>query len=188
MILLIDNYDSFTFNLYQYVGELGYDVKVVRNDKFNVEDIEKWDVSHIILSPGPGHPKDAGLCLDVIRRYQGKIPILGVCLGHQAIGMVYGGTISFAKHKMHGKISEIEHSESKIFKNIQNPCKATRYHSLVVDRESFPKELKITAWSKEGEIMALEHCEYPVYGIQFHPESVFTEEGKQMIKNFLQTS
>lgn len=185
MILLIDNYDSFTYNLYQYVAEINDNVKVVRNDKFDLDDIDKEDISHIIISPGPGHPRDAGKCVDVIKKFGGKIPILGVCLGHQAIGIAYNGEVVHAKYKMHGKVSKISHDGKGIFEGVENPCEVTRYHSLIINRENLPSELIITATSNEGEIMAVRHREYDVYGVQFHPESIFTKEGKRMIKNFL---
>lgn len=185
MILLIDNYDSFTFNLYQYIGELGCEVKVVRNDKFELSDIDEKEISHIIISPGPGHPKDAGKCIDVIKTFGGKIPILGVCLGHQAIGVAYGGEVVHAKYKMHGKVSDVKHNSLGIFKGIENPCKVARYHSLIVNSENLPEDLIVTSVSEEGEIMALQHKEHHVYGIQFHPESIFTKEGKTLLKNFI---
>lgn len=191
MILIIDNYDSFTYNLYQYIGEIlapqGCEVKVVRNDKIKVEDIENMDLDGIILSPGPGTPEKAGICVDVIKMYGGKIPILGICLGHQAIGYAYGGNIVRAENIKHGKTSDIKHNSEGMFKGINNPLKVMRYHSLVVDKNTFPKDLTITAESlDDGVVMALKHNKYDIYGLQFHPESIITEQGKIMIKNFVE--
>ncbi|MDF2503827.1 aminodeoxychorismate/anthranilate synthase component II [Clostridium sp.] len=187
MILIIDNYDSFTYNLYQYIGEIYTDIKVVRNDEIKAEDIESMDVEGIILSPGPGTPEKAGICVEVIKRYGSKIPILGICLGHQAIGYAYGGNIVRAKNIKHGKTSDIKHNGEDMFQNVSNPIKVMRYHSLVVDKETFPKELTITAESlDDGVIMGLKHKKYDVYGLQFHPESIITEQGKVMIKNFVE--
>ncbi|MBP7056466.1 MAG: aminodeoxychorismate/anthranilate synthase component II [Candidatus Omnitrophica bacterium] len=185
MILVIDNYDSFTYNLVQYLGELGADLEVYRNDKITIEKILKVKPSKILISPGPGEPKNAGVSEDVIRKFGGTIPILGVCLGHQAIGEVFGGRIVQARSIMHGKISSIYHDASGIFKGIPNPFEATRYHSLVVERKSFPKTLRITAHTKDGEIMGLEHRNHKIYGVQFNPESILTLEGKRLLKNFL---
>lgn len=181
MILVIDNYDSFTYNLVQYLGELGAKIKVLRNDK----DISGCKPSHIVISPGPGSPKDAGISKDVIREFAGKIPILGVCLGHQCIGEVFGGRVIRAGRLMHGKTSMIYHDGKTIFKGLSNPFEATRYHSLIVERSSFPASLEITAETKEKEIMGLKHKKYPVWGVQFHPESILTIEGKRLLKNFL---
>ncbi|WP_010234742.1 anthranilate synthase component II [Clostridium arbusti] len=187
MILIIDNYDSFTYNLYQYIGEIYTDIKVVRNDEIKAEDIERMDVEGIILSPGPGTPEKAGICVEVIKRYGSKIPILGICLGHQAIGYAYGGNIVRTKNIKHGKTSDIKHNGEDMFENVSNPVKVMRYHSLVVDKETFPKELTITAESlDDGVIMGLKHKKYDVYGLQFHPESIITEQGKVMIKNFVE--
>jgi anthranilate synthase component 2 len=187
LILIIDNYDSFTYNLYQYIGEIYTDIKVVRNDEIKAEDIESMDVEGIILSPGPGTPEKAGICVEVIKRYGSKIPILGICLGHQAIGYAYGGNIVRAKNIKHGKTSDIKHNGEDMFQNVSNPVKVMRYHSLVVDKETFPKELTITAESlDDGVIMGLKHKKYDVYGLQFHPESIITEQGKVMIKNFVE--
>ncbi|MDD5428013.1 MAG: aminodeoxychorismate/anthranilate synthase component II [Candidatus Omnitrophica bacterium] len=186
MILVIDNYDSFTYNLVQYLGELGADLKIFRNDKITIAQIKKLKPAKILISPGPGVPKDAGISEDVIRQFGKQTPILGVCLGHQAIGEVFGGRIVGAKKLMHGKTSKIFHNGKGIFKGIKNPFNATRYHSLLVERKSFPKCLSITAQTKEKEIMGLEHKTYPIYGVQFHPESILTAEGKMLLKNFLE--
>lgn len=185
MILVIDNYDSFTYNLVQYLGELGAELQVYRNDKITLEDIKKIAPAKILISPGPGVPKDAGISEDVIRTFGSRTPILGVCLGHQAIGEVFGGRIVRAKNLMHGKTSKIYHNGKGLFKGIKSPFDATRYHSLVVERESLPKILQITAETKDKEIMGLVHREYPIYGVQFHPESILTAEGKKLLGNFL---
>lgn len=185
MILVIDNYDSFTYNLVQYLGELGADLEVFRNDKITIGRIEKLKPSRILISPGPGKPKDAGISEEVIRVFGKTTPLLGVCLGHQAIGEVFGARIVGAKSLMHGKTSAIYHDAKGVFKGISNPFEATRYHSLIVERKGFPAELKITAYTKDKEIMGLQHRRYPIYGVQFHPESILTLEGKQLLKNFL---
>ncbi|MCX5726484.1 MAG: aminodeoxychorismate/anthranilate synthase component II [Candidatus Saganbacteria bacterium] len=185
MILMIDNYDSFTYNLVQYLGELGADIKVARNDEISISDIKKLKPEKIIISPGPGYPKDAGISCNVIKAFAGKVPILGVCLGHQAIGYVFGGEIVRAKRLMHGKTSEIYHDGKTIFKGIKNPFTATRYHSLIVKRETLPKVLEISAWTKEKEIMGLRHKKFKVEGVQFHPESILTDAGKKILANFL---
>jgi len=185
MILVIDNYDSFTYNLVQYLGELGADLKVFRNDKITIAQIKKMKPGKILISPGPGEPKDAGISEEVISQFGKTTPILGVCLGHQAIGEVFGGRIVGAKKLMHGKTSKIYHNGKGIFRGIKSPFDATRYHSLLVERKSLPKCLKITAETKEKEIMGLEHKTYPIYGVQFHPESILTVEGKKLLKNFL---
>ena len=185
MILMIDNYDSFTYNLVQYFGELGKEIKVFRNDKISIEKIKKLKPEKIVISPGPGRPEDAGISCEVIKAFAGKIPILGVCLGHQAIGFVYGGRIINAKKLMHGKTSLVYHNRKTIFKAIPNPFEATRYHSLLVDKKSLPQELEVTAWTKEGEIMGLKHKQLPVWGVQFHPESILTKSGKNILANFL---
>ena len=185
MILMIDNYDSFTYNLVQYLGELGQNIKVFRNDKINISKIKKLRPERIVISPGPGRPEDAGISCSVIKEFSGKIPILGVCLGHQAIGFVYGGAIVGAKKLMHGKTSLIYHNKQGIFKGIKNPFEATRYHSLIVRKKGLPECLEITARTKEGEIMGLKHKKYPLWGVQFHPESILTKEGKDILKNFL---
>ena len=187
MILVIDNYDSFTYNLVQYLGELGAELEVFRNDGITLEKIKKMKPEKIVISPGPGVPKNAGISEDVVRAFGKDIPILGVCLGHQAIGEVFGGRIVPAKNLMHGKTSLIYHDGKKIFKSLPNPFEATRYHSLIVERKGFPKVLNITAETKDtNEIMGLEHKEYPIYGVQFHPESILTLEGKKILKNFLE--
>lgn len=186
MILMIDNYDSFTYNLVQYFGELGEtDLKVFRNDKISIERIKKLRPKRIVISPGPGTPDDAGISKDAIREFAGKIPILGVCLGHQCLGAVYGGRIIQAKYLMHGKTSAIYHNGKGIFKGIPSPFEATRYHSLLVERKTLPSVLEITAWTKEKEIMGLRHKEYPLFGVQFHPESILTKAGKDILRNFL---
>ena len=185
MILVIDNYDSFTYNLVQYLGEIGAEVKVYRNDQITVQEIEKLKPGRLLISPGPGRPNDAGISEEVVRRFAGKLPILGVCLGHQAIGEVFGGKIVRAKKLMHGKTSSIIHDGKTIFQGLPNPFPATRYHSLLVERESLPQVLEVSAWTKEGEIMGLRHKEYKVEGVQFHPESILTKNGKQLLTNFL---
>ncbi len=185
MILMIDNYDSFTYNLVQYLGELGKEIKVFRNDKISIEKIKKLKPEKIVISPGPGRPEDAGVSCEVIKAFAGKIPILGVCLGHQAIGFVYGGRIINAKNLMHGKTSLVYHNRKTIFKSIPNPFEATRYHSLLVEKKSLPQELEVIAWTKKGEIMGLKHKQLPVWGVQFHPESILTKSGKNILANFL---
>ncbi len=185
-ILMVDNYDSFTYNLVQYLGELGQELLVYRNDKLTLDQVKRLKADRIVISPGPGSPKDAGISNEVIRELGPKIPILGVCLGHQCIGAVFGGVVERNYRLMHGKTSLIHHDGSGIFKGLPNPFEATRYHSLVVKREEFPKEeLKITAETEEHEIMGLRHRKYPIHGVQFHPESILTKEGKQLLKNFL---
>lgn len=187
MILIIDNYDSFTYNLYQYIGETYKDIKVVRNDEITVDDLNKMNLEGIILSPGPGVPEKAGICVEVIKKYGGEVPILGICLGHQAIGYAYGGSVIRAKAIKHGKTSRIKHKDDKLFKGINNIFNVMRYHSLVVDESVLPEELLVTAKSLDDDvIMALKHKQYEVYGVQFHPESIFTEQGKDIIKNFLE--
>jgi len=185
MILMIDNYDSFTYNLVQYLGELGQLVKVFRNDTLTIDEIKKLNPAKIVISPGPGRPEDAGISCQLIRQFCGKIPILGVCLGHQAIGYVFGAKIVGAKKLMHGKTSKIYHNKKDIFKGIPNPFLATRYHSLLVERKSLPDCLEITASTSENEIMGLKHQLYPVWGVQFHPESILTKSGKQILDNFI---
>ncbi|MDO4327551.1 MAG: aminodeoxychorismate/anthranilate synthase component II [bacterium] len=186
MIVLIDNYDSFSYNLYQLVGSVEPDIRVVRNDAYHVGEIEEMKPEALILSPGPGRPEDAGICIEAIQYFAGKIPILGVCLGHQAICEAFGGTVSYAKELMHGKQKEmIQVSENQLFRGIDKVFLAARYHSLAAQKETLPKELKITAESADGEIMAVEHREYPVFGVQFHPESVMTPQGRIMIENFM---
>ncbi len=185
MIVIIDNYDSFTYNLYQYVGEIQEDIKVIRNDKISIEELKQMDISHIIISPGPKFPKDAGISIELVKTIGKKIPILGVCLGHQAIGEAFGGKIVHAKETVHGKVSKIYHNESGLFEGIENPLNAVRYHSLVVDRKLLPEAFEITAESPDGEIMGIKHKEYPIYGIQFHPESISTQKGKEILIKFL---
>jgi anthranilate synthase/aminodeoxychorismate synthase-like glutamine amidotransferase len=185
MLLLIDNYDSFTYNLAQYLGELGAQVRVERNDKISVEEIAQLGPERIVISPGPCTPNEAGISLQVIEKFAGKMPILGVCLGHQAIGQAFGGQVVRAPRVMHGKTSKIFHDEAGLFRGLPNPIEATRYHSLVVAPESLPPSLKVTAKTWEEEIMALQHQTLPVYGVQFHPESILTPFGKQLLANFL---
>lgn len=185
MILLIDNYDSFSYNLYQYIGTITSDIKVIRNDTYTCQQIEAMNPSHIVLSPGPGKPCDAGVCEDVISYFKGKIPILGVCLGHQAICEVFGATVSYAKELMHGKQSKITvDTNCAIFKGIDAKVKVARYHSLAAQTEKFPECLQIVAKTEDNEIMAVKHKEYPIYGLQFHPESIMTKDGIKMLKNF----
>lgn len=186
MILMIDNYDSFTYNLVQYLGELGEKLKVSRNDKLTIAQIRRMHPKRIVISPGPGKPKDAGITCEVIKQFAGKVPILGVCLGHQAIGEVFGAKVVKAERLMHGKTSFIYHNGKSIFKNIENPFEATRYHSLIVKKETLPKCLEITAWTKEDEIMGLKHTRFPLWGVQFHPESILTKRGKDILRNFLE--
>ncbi len=186
MILLIDNYDSFSYNLYQMIGSIDPDIRVIRNDEMTVEEIEALNPSRIILSPGPGRPENAGVIIDVIKKLKGKFPILGVCLGHQAISMAFGATVTYAPRLMHGKQSEVKiDTEDKIFKGLPERIKVARYHSLIADPSTIPEELKVTAVTDEGEIMAVTHKEYPIYGLQFHPESILTPEGKTILNNFI---
>jgi len=185
MILVIDNYDSFTYNLVQYLGELGQDIVVKRNDEIGLDDIAAMAPDHILISPGPCSPNEAGISLAVIDRFKGEIPIFGVCLGHQSIGQAFGGEVVRAEKLMHGKTSEIIHNGRTIFEGIPSPFTATRYHSLIVRRETLPDCLEITAETAEGEIMGLRHKEYPIEGVQFHPESIITENGLAMLRNFL---
>ena len=186
-LLVIDNYDSFTFNLVQYLGELGATSEVVRNDKIEVEAIARVGADAMILSPGPCTPREAGVCVDAVKRYAGEIPILGVCLGHQSIAAAFGGEIVSARTLMHGKTSEIEHDGRGIFRGLPSPFEATRYHSLAVERESLPKVLEVTATTSDGEIMGLRHRELFVVGVQFHPESILTGQGKPLLRNFLES-
>jgi anthranilate synthase/aminodeoxychorismate synthase-like glutamine amidotransferase len=183
VILVIDNYDSFTYNLVQYLGELGAELKVVRNDDLTPEEVEALQPEKIILSPGPCTPNEAGITVDVIKRMGGKVPILGVCLGHQSIGQAFGAKVVRAKRPVHGKTSQIHHEGEGLFKDLPTPFRATRYHSLVV--EDLPEELEATAWMEDGTVMALQHRTLPIYGVQFHPESIMTEHGKQLLQNFL---
>lgn len=189
MILLIDNYDSFVYNLYQFIAEIEPDVKIVRNDKITPEEIEELSPDAIVISPGPGKPSDAGVCIEVIQKLKGKFPILGVCLGHQAIAEAFGATVGHAKQLMHGKVSVLEDvkTDSVMFRGLEKPVKVARYHSLAVEEATLPEELEVTARSKDNEVMAMEHKTYPIYGLQFHPESVMTPEGFQMIENFLKS-
>ena len=189
MILLIDNYDSFSYNLYQLIGAVEPDIKVIRNDDCTVEEIEEMKPEALILSPGPGRPEDAGICIEAIKHFAGKIPILGVCLGHQAICEAFGGKVSYAKELMHGKKKTIRVvSENILFKGLGTSFQAARYHSLAAVKNSLPEELKVTAESEDGEVMAVEHTKYPVFGVQFHPESVMTPDGKIMIQNFINSN
>lgn len=185
MILVIDNYDSFTYNLVQYLGELGEKIIVRRNDEIDLQGIEELQPDHILLSPGPCTPNEAGITLDVIERFKGAIPILGVCLGHQAIGQAFGGKVVRAERLMHGKTSPIHHKGKSVFTGLPSPFTATRYHSLIVERASLPDCLEITAETEEGEIMGLRHKTYAVEGVQFHPESIITDHGHQILRNFL---
>ncbi|MEC4568911.1 aminodeoxychorismate/anthranilate synthase component II [Paenibacillus sp. CMAA1739] len=185
MILVIDNYDSFTYNLVQYLGELGEEVTVKRNDEIDVKGIEEIAPEHILISPGPCTPNEAGISLDVINHFKGRIPIFGVCLGHQAIGQAFGGKVIRADRLMHGKTSPILHHNTSVFEGLPSPFTATRYHSLLVERESLPECLEITAETAEGEIMGLRHKEFAVEGVQFHPESIITDYGHQLLRNFL---
>ncbi|OGL39129.1 MAG: anthranilate/aminodeoxychorismate synthase component II [Candidatus Schekmanbacteria bacterium GWA2_38_11] len=186
--ILIDNYDSFTYNLVQYFGELGERFLVFRNDKITVSEIENKNPPRIVISPGPGVPQKAGITIETIKHFSGKVPILGVCLGHQAIGAAFGGRISQAKRIMHGKVSEIYHDGKYLFENLPNPFIATRYHSLIIDPKSLPDVLEITARSEDGEIMGVRHKEFLLYGVQFHPESILSYAGKELLKNFLNLS
>jgi para-aminobenzoate synthetase component 2 len=185
MILVIDNYDSFTYNLVQYLGELGEEVKVHRNDEISIQEIEAMAPDHILISPGPCTPNEAGISLALLQHFKGVIPIFGVCLGHQAIGQAFGGNVIRAERLMHGKTSPIHHNGTSVFEGLESPFTATRYHSLIVERESLPDCLEITAETAEGEIMALRHKEYPIEGVQFHPESIITDHGHTMLRNFL---
>jgi anthranilate synthase component 2 len=182
---MIDNYDSFTYNLVQYLAEIGQEVKVVRNDKISIEEINKLNPQYIVISPGPCTPNEAGISLELIEAFKGKIPILGVCLGHQSIGQAFGGKIIHAQTIMHGKTSKISHNNKGVFKGIKNPFIATRYHSLVIDRESLPNCFDITAWTDDNEIMGIKHKELAIEGVQFHPESILSEHGHDLLKNFL---
>ena len=185
MILMIDNYDSFTYNLVQYLGELGQEIKVFRNDKITIEEIELLKPERIVISPGPCTPKEAGISIEVIRQFKGRMPILGVCLGHQSIGEAFGGDVVRAGRLMHGKTSMIYHDGKTIFKDLPNPFEATRYHSLIIKRETIPSCLIITAETKEGEIMGVRHKDLPIEGVQFHPESILTKAGMDLLRNFL---
>lgn len=185
MLLMIDNYDSFTYNLVQYFGELGEDVVVKRNDEITISEIEKLAPQRIVISPGPCTPSEAGVSVATIENFAGRIPLLGVCLGHQSIGQAFGGKIVHAKTLMHGKTSQITHTDTGVFAGLPSPYRATRYHSLVIERESCPECLEITAWTDDGEIMGVRHKTLPIEGVQFHPESIMTEHGHALLKNFL---
>ena len=190
MLVMIDNYDSFTYNLVQYLGELGADVRVFRNDEVSLEEIEKLKPERIMISPGPCTPDEAGVSMEVIKHFAGKVPILGVCLGHQSIGQVYGGDIVHAREIMHGKTSKIHHNSKHVFSGLSNPYTATRYHSLVIDKNTLPDCLEITAWTEDAngkldEIMGVRHKQLAVEGVQFHPESILTEYGHELLQNFL---
>lgn len=185
MILMIDNYDSFTYNLVQYLGELGEELIVKRNDEVTIEEIEKLNPNYLMISPGPCTPNEAGISIDAIRTFAGKIPIFGVCLGHQSIAQVFGGDVIQAEKLMHGKTSQIYHDGKTIFKGLSNPFTATRYHSLIVKKETLPYCFEITAWTNDDEIMGIRHKTLPIEGVQFHPESIMTESGKMLLKNFL---
>jgi anthranilate synthase/aminodeoxychorismate synthase-like glutamine amidotransferase len=185
MLLMLDNYDSFTYNLVQYLGELGQDLKVYRNDKITIAEIEALKPERIVISPGPCTPKEAGISIDVIKHFSGKVPILGVCLGHQSMGEAFGGDVIRAPYLMHGKTSLIHHDGRTIFAGLPNPFEATRYHSLIIRRETLPPVLEISAWTDDGIIMAVRHTKFKVEGVQFHPESILTGAGKDLLRNFL---
>ena len=186
MIFMVDNYDSFTFNLVQYLGELGEELVVKRNDQTTIDEIRTVGPEFLMISPGPGNPNEAGISLEAIKAFSGVIPILGVCLGHQAIAQAYMGDVGSAEQLMHGKTSDIYHDEKTLFRGLPNPFRATRYHSLIVKRETLPNCFEISAWTKNGEIMAIRHKELPLEGVQFHPESILTIGGKEILKNFVQ--
>jgi anthranilate synthase/aminodeoxychorismate synthase-like glutamine amidotransferase len=185
MILLIDNYDSFVYNLAQFLGELGAGIQVKRNDKTSIKEIENLNPTAIIISPGPGTPKDSGISPEVILHFKGKIPILGVCLGHQTIGEVFGGKVIRANNILHGKTSRVHHDGKTIFRNIKNPFTATRYHSLIVERKTLPDCFTLSAWTEDNTVMGIRHKEYNIEGVQFHPESVLTQTGMEILKNFI---
>jgi para-aminobenzoate synthetase component II len=187
MIIMIDNYDSFTYNLVQYLGEMGEELVVKRNDQITIEEIEELNPDYLMISPGPCSPNEAGISLEAIRYFAGKIPVFGVCLGHQSIAQVFGGEVVRAGRLMHGKTSLVKHNQETIFKDIPTPLTATRYHSLIVKRESLPDCFLVTAETEEGEIMAIRHKELPVEGVQFHPESIMTDAGKELLRNFIRT-
>ena len=188
MLIMIDNYDSFTYNLVQYLGELGEEVRTFRNDEIALQDIEAMRPDHIMLSPGPCTPNEAGISLSVIEHFKGQVPLMGVCLGHQSIGQAFGGRIIHAKSIMHGKTSSVRHLNKGVFKNIPNPFTVTRYHSLVIEKSTLPACLEVTAWTDDGEIMGVRHRELAIEGVQFHPESILTEHGHALLKNFLEAS
>lgn len=185
MLLMIDNYDSFTYNLVQYLGELGEDIRVFRNDKISIPEIEKLNPDKIVISPGPCTPNEAGISIDVVRHFAGKTPLLGVCLGHQAVGAAFGAEIVNAPRLMHGKTSMIHHDGKTVFKNLSNPFEATRYHSLIIKKETLSKDFEITAWTDQDEIMGIRHKKFLLEGVQFHPESILTKAGKDLLRNFL---
>lgn len=185
MILLIDNYDSFTYNLYQFMGIFNNDIKVVRNDMITIEEIERMNPEAIVISPGPKSPLEAGISVDVIKYFKDKLPILGICLGHQSIGVAFGATVSYAKKVCHGKQSDVFHNGKSIFSGISSPVKVARYHSLAIKEDTIPDCLEVIARTEDGEIMAVKHREYPIVGLQFHPESIYTEHGKRLIENFI---
>ncbi|PSF14574.1 aminodeoxychorismate/anthranilate synthase component II [Marinobacter shengliensis] len=192
MLLMIDNYDSFTYNVVQYLAELGADVQVYRNDEITIEQIEVLKPERLVISPGPCTPNEAGISMDAIRHFAGKLPILGICLGHQAIGQVYGGDIIRAGKVMHGKVSAVYHNDVGVFRGLNNPLQATRYHSLVIDKDTLPDCLEVTAWTRNDdgsveEIMGVRHKTLPIEGVQFHPESIMTEQGHELLRNFLRT-
>lgn len=192
MLLMIDNYDSFTYNVVQYLAELGADVQVYRNDEITIEQIEELNPERLVISPGPCTPNEAGISMEAIRHFAGKLPILGICLGHQAIGQVYGGDIIRAGRVMHGKVSPVFHEDSGVFRGLSNPLQATRYHSLVIDKTTLPECLEVTAWTRNDdgsieEIMGVRHKTLPIEGVQFHPESIMTEQGHELLRNFLRT-
>lgn len=192
MLLMIDNYDSFTYNVVQYLAELGADVQVYRNDEITVAEIEALKPERLVISPGPCTPNEAGISMEAIRHFAGKLPILGICLGHQAIGQVYGGNIIRAGRVMHGKVSPVFHEDSGVFRGLSNPLQATRYHSLVIDKTTLPECLEVTAWTRNDdgsieEIMGVRHKTLPIEGVQFHPESIMTEQGHELLRNFLRT-
>ena len=186
MLLMIDNYDSFTYNLVQYFGELGEEVLTIRNDEITLDDIKKLNPERICLSPGPCSPKEAGICVDLLKEFSGKLPILGVCLGHQCVGYTYGGTVGYAGEIMHGKTSMIRHNGKGVLKGLPDPFEAIRYHSLAVYRDDLPEELEVTAWTDKGIIMGVRHRTHPVVGVQFHPESIMTKVGHDLLRNFLE--
>lgn len=188
MLIMIDNYDSFTYNLVQYLGELGEEVRTYRNDEISIAEIDALKPDRIMLSPGPCTPNEAGISLRVIEHFKGKLPLMGVCLGHQSIGQAFGGDVIHAQQIMHGKTSPIEHTNKGVFRGIDNPFTVTRYHSLVVARDTLPDCLEVTAWTQDGEIMGLRHRDYLIEGVQFHPESILTEHGHALLKNFLEMS
>jgi len=188
MLLMIDNYDSFTYNIVQYFGQLGEDVQVFRNDRITLDEIGALNPARLVISPGPCSPEEAGISVEAIRHFAGKVPILGVCLGHQAMGSAFGGKVVRSSTLMHGKTSPIHHNGKELFLGLPNPFQATRYHSLIVERATLPECLEITAWVEEGEIMGLRHRDLPLWGVQFHPESILTEGGMEILRNFLEMS